>query len=143
MKNETPLNKAAFVKRFTALCLRSGLGGLPRDELDRHVLFKSAVLCLGRATSFREVEVTERLRGWAAEVGDIPGLDAVSMRRALVDAGYLTRTADGSTYSLATDGPRLQFFDPSVDEVEIALELQNARAEMERRKQAYLERAKG
>jgi hypothetical protein len=63
--------------------------------------------------------------------------DHSSLRRWLVDFGYLVRNKDGSRYEVAA-GSRAQLFDPSIDQVDIAEVIRNAREEIARKKQEYL-----
>ena len=44
MNTTQSLSAEQFSKRLVNLCLRSGLGGMPKDETDQHILLKSAVL---------------------------------------------------------------------------------------------------
>lgn len=65
-------------------------GAADRDELLAHV----ADATLGGEETIAERELTERLARFAD--------DPVTLRRYLVDAGLLTRTASGSEYARAT-----------------------------------------
>jgi hypothetical protein len=142
MKNTGPITQEFFLKRLADLCLKSGLAGFPKDETDQHILLKSAVLVLGKPGPFTEKEVDEKLKYWIKEISRIQKMDHVTVRRFLIDTGYLTRSADGSSYQI--QGPRSQppQFEAAVDEVDVAGALKAAREEIEQRKRAYLEKAK-
>jgi hypothetical protein len=56
----------------------------------------------------------------------------------LVDAGYLIRNKDGSSYQVVPLAPRPQFFEESIEEIDIPEVLKTAREEIARRKQEYL-----
>ncbi len=143
MKTNLPLNPEQFSKRLADLCLKSGLADFPKDELDQHILLKSAMLSLGPAASFTEKELSEKLDLWSNQITQLKAIDRVTMRRRLVDTGYLLRSKDGATYQVAQPGPRPQFFEPAVDQVDIPGAITAARAEAARRKQAFLEKSKG
>jgi len=130
-----------FSKRLVNLCLRSGLGGMPKDEADKHILLKSAVLLLPAGSLLSEKEVNEKLQVWLTQVCVIQNFDRVTLRRWLVDTGYLTRSSNGAEYQVSTARPGL--FEASVDQIDIVETIRAARDEMERRKQAFLARSKG
>jgi hypothetical protein len=138
MKPEQTVTREYFIKRVAELCLRSGMSGLPKDDLDRHILYKSAVLTFDPQAVFTEKEVTARLGTWIDTLCQIKNIDGVTLRRYLIDTGYLTRSKDGSQYRVAHPGPQPSFFDESIDSVDVPEVIDSARAEIERRKQAYL-----
>ena len=134
------MNRDQFCKRLTNLCLRSGLGGMPKDEADQHILLKSAALLLPAGT-LSEKDVTERLQVWLSEVCVIKNFDRVTLRRWLVDSGYLLRSSNGASYQVAE--PAGERFDASVNAVDVIETIRAAREEMEERKRAFLAKAKG
>jgi hypothetical protein len=140
MNNKTPISADHFSKRLVTLCLKSGLSGLPKNEIDQHILLKSAVLLIKPGMSFSEREIDAKLSFWINEISGIQNFDTTTLRRWLVDAGYLTRTSDGSSYQVKTEGPWEHLFDPAVSEIDIQEVILDAREEIARRKQAYLER---
>lgn len=137
------ITKEDFVKRLGNLCLKSGLSGLPKNEIDQHILLKSAVLLLDRSGSFTEKEVNEKLKAWTANVSQIKELDHVSLRRQLVDTGYLKRDPDGSRYWVASPSPRRDLFEAAVDELDIPKVIETLREEIARRKKEHLARSEG
>jgi hypothetical protein len=143
MNHTEPMSKEAFIKRLTNLCLRSGMPSFPKDDTDQQILLKSAVLMMGEAEAFSEKEVNLRLEAWIMQVCPIQNFDRASLRRYLVDADYLTRSSDGARYQVAHPGPRAQFFDAGVEQIDILQEIEAAREEMARRKREYLEKNKG
>jgi hypothetical protein len=138
MKPDQTVTREYFVKRVVQLCLRSGLSDLPKDELDRHILYKSALLAFAPDAAYTEKEVTARLDSWVSGISQIKNIDGVTLRRYLIDTGYLTRSKDGSEYRVAHPGPQPPFYDEAIETVNLLEELENARLENERRKQAYL-----
>jgi hypothetical protein len=143
MEQNNIVNVELFKKKLLALCLRSGLSGLPKDELDQQILLKSIALTIGNSASLNEQEVNEKIKYWINRVSQMDKLDHSSLRRWLVDAGYLTRTSDGARYQVQPGAPRQGFFDPGVNEMDIPSMLQAGRDEIEQRKQAYLARNAG
>lgn len=137
MGEQPVVTKERFTKRLIDLCLRSGLSGLPRDEVDQHILLKSAVLTFGEAGPFTEPEINEKLQYWQMQVSRIKGLDQATMRRRLVDTGYLMRSKDGSEYRLAPAEAHAHLFEAAIDQVDVAEAIRQAREEIEARRQAY------
>jgi hypothetical protein len=121
------LTRERFERRVVQLCLKSGLVGLPRKFEDRHVLLKAVALTLREDEAYGEPEINEALRVWLGHVGRAVGVDHVSLRRALVDYGYLGRDAGGSVYRLRRPKAEAELFAPEVDEVDVASVLRAAR----------------
>lgn len=131
---------ASFARRLGDLCLRSGLSGLPRDEASRHVLFTNMVAALPIDTPLDQPDIDARLMRWI-ETSGLGGLDHVTLRRSLVDAGYLSRPADGSTYRVVADPPGRPPCEAGVADVDLAAVLEARREDVARRKAEYLARA--
>lgn len=143
MKDLHSITREHFIKRLGDLCLKSGLSGLPKNESDQQILLKSAVLMLDRSGKFSEPEINERLKAWVRDVSQIKELDHVSLRRQLVDTGYLKREPDGSRYWVAVPGPQPDLFDPTIDQLDIPQVIETLREEIARRKKEHLERSGG
>ena len=139
MEDHNVLTIALFTKRLADLCLRSGLSGLPRDDVSRHVLFTSMVAALPVDTPLDQPVVDARLTHWI-ETSGIKELDHVTLRRYLVDAGYLCRRADGSGYRVVADPPGRPRCEAGVADVDLAAVLRARREEVARRKAEYLAR---
>ena len=120
-RSHESISAEEFRERFLAICGRGGGQGLPRKQRDQHILFRAAVQGLGRA-SYSELELNNALENWLSVV-DIGGrIDHVSLRRCLVDAGYLRRDAGGSRYEVCPAGREEVLFAASVRDVD-ALEV--------------------
>ena len=129
------LEAGQFASRFVALVL--GGNGFPARPLDRHVLLVSATLGLEPGRRYAERELNEELRRWTTRFGDAVGLDHVSLRRHLVDAGYVTRDSAGRSYLLAEEN--LPYTgDASIRALDLNALVVEARAERERRKREHL-----
>lgn len=143
MNASKQITQEYFIKRLADLCIKSGLAGFPKDDTSLHILLKSAVVTLGKSDSFTEKEVNAKLESWVREISQMKGMDHVSLRRMLVDTGYLTRNGDGSSYRVPQPGPRPELFGVSIDQLDIKKEIEAAREEIARRKQEYLQKSKG
>jgi hypothetical protein len=138
MNAPTTITREVFVKRLVNLCLRGELAGLPKDETDRHILLKSARMLLGGPGTYTEKEINDRLQGWVDQVCSGPGVDRVSLRRYLVDYGYLARSSDGARYQVGSGDPVP--FEPEVDQVDVVETVRAAKEEKECKKREYLNR---
>ena len=75
-----------------------GVGpGLPRRRADRWILLHAAASTLPES-ELPEKELNERLRAWLTGMGPRVTLDHVSLRRALIDEGFVARDAYGVRY---------------------------------------------
>jgi|WetSurMetagenome_2_1015567.scaffolds.fasta_scaffold196030_2 hypothetical protein len=133
------LTLAFFTRRLGDLCLKSGLSGLPRDEISRHVLFTSMVATLAVDAPLDQRAIDDRLARWIQASG-IPELDHVTLRRTLVDAGYLSRPPDGSVYRVVAHPPGRPRCEAGVADADLAAILAARREEIARRKAAFLAR---
>ncbi len=142
MKDNLTITTEQYTRRLVNLCLR-GLAGIPKDQSDQHILMKSATMSIGITGPLTEKELTNHLQAWLDVVKAGHDLDRVSLRRWLVDNGYLIRDSLGTQYKVAQPGPDAALFEPAIEQLDTAAILQAAREEMERKKQAYLQNAKG
>jgi len=142
MKNNEPMKANEFKKRLVKLCLRSGLSDFPKAAIDQHVLLKSVMLTLEETAVFTEKEINVKLKHWVNHIGTFELLDFVTLRRRLVDAGYMTRSSNGTAYQIAESGMGVEGFETAVNDLNPAQILTEARADIERRKQAYLAKQK-
>lgn len=143
VRSHLPITAEYFKKRLIDLCLRSGLSGFPKHKLDQQILLKSAALNLGKSNDLTENEVNEKLKYWIKHISQIDNFDHVTLRRWLVDTGYLTRSKDGSCYQTSWSEAQQQIFDDEVNELNIKEVIKTGREEIERKKQEYLKKLKG
>ena len=85
-----------------------------------------------------EREVNETLSEWTATVADGNAPDHATLRRGLVDCGFLSQSSDGTSYENYPAGLRLWQFELAVDEVDVPSLLVTAREEVARRRRADL-----
>ena len=83
------------------------------------------------------------LEAWIDEVSQIKNIDHITLRRRLVDTGYLTRSKDGAYYQVVRSGTRTVLFDPDVEGIDPVEVIIKAREEIARRKREYMEGARG
>ena len=141
MAGQRIITKDQFLKRIGDLCLRSGLAGFPKDEADQHILLKSAVLMIGNGEGLAEPEVNAWLKLWS-QVTQNKGIDHGTLRRRLVDTGYLVRSKDGAAYRVCPGGTGKFEFEAAIDQIDVAEAIACAREEIERRKQQYLAKSR-
>jgi hypothetical protein len=134
------LSESQFVHRFVSLVLAGR--DYPRRPEDQHILLLSAVLAFDPLKTYTEGEVNETLRRWVHRFGENLGLDHVTLRRYLVDAGYLQRDSAGSTYRARPEAG-FYTFDASITALDLDLVLEEARQERARRKQAFMDKGGG
>jgi len=105
------IDRATADSRLAAM-LRNGFGaGLPRKRLDRYVLLAALARLVGEDESPGERELTDRLKSWLASDGARLSTDAVTLRRALVDHGFLDRDGRGTAYRRSRGFERLARFE--------------------------------
>ena len=143
MNNDHLITKDYFIKRIGDLCLRSGLAGFPKDINDQHILLKSAIIMVGQSGSFSEQEINEKLETWVRHISQNKGIDRVTLRRRLVDTGYLVRDKDGASYQIAPTGSQPRSFEPAIEELDILRVIEDAREEIARRKREHMQKTKG
>jgi len=132
------IDRARFEHRLLELFRSHVIAVLPRRPVDRHILFKSAILMFGAETTLDETAVNAALARWQATTG--VGLDYVTWRRHLVDAGYLLRDRARTRYCPARPPEELSGirFAPDVDGVDVPAVVEAARSEAVRRKREHL-----
>jgi hypothetical protein len=112
---EPPIGAAEFRRRLTVLC-SSGVGpGLPRKRRDTHILLRSMAMCFDPAVRYPEGAVGDVLKRWLDAAGPRVALDHVSLRRTLVDEGYLVRDPAGAAYEVRWAGRGGIAFETAVD----------------------------
>lgn len=131
------ISSKEFKSRLAAMCAQGGGRGLSRNLRDQQILFKSITLTLDPDKPYTETELNLALGQWQTEVGQMIEIDHVSLRRYLVDAGFVQRDSAGLTYHVST-ADLADLFDPEVEMIDPATVIIEAQLERERRKQDYL-----
>ncbi len=127
-----------FEHRLEALCLSPGGRGLPRKRRDWDILFKSITLALEPGRDYSEKEVNQVVEEWLADIGQAIEIDHVTLRRHLVDTGYLVRDLAGRSYRVGLE-TIANLFEPATEEVDPVAVITEARRRREQRKRQYLE----
>ncbi len=97
MKTPNPIiTERKFCEQFPTLVLAQRVP--PKKPESVHILLISAAIAFDLGREYTETEVNALLEQWASEFGSGCGLDRVTMRRLLVDEGYLRRDPFGTKY---------------------------------------------
>ncbi len=130
-----------FKKRLVTLCLRGGGAGLPRRPRDRQILLKSIVLLMDPEHAYAPAALDELLKSWLAQIGRCCETDHATLRRLLVDEGYLERPPDGRFYRVCTPGPAATDFESAVNGVDVVATVQEARGAAAQRRRKHAARS--
>jgi hypothetical protein len=113
-----PVDRREFEARLAAVC-----GGrvmvLPRKQRDRHILFRAIAQTLENKSPYSERELNRSLTEWVASTGLDAPLDHVSLRRYLVEYGYLLRDRAGRLYTVRIDGNKTVRFDSGIEALDV------------------------
>jgi len=126
-----------FENRLEALCLGRGGRGLPRRHRDQNILLKSIELVLESNKDYTENELNEALKKWLTDIGQAVEIDHVTLRRHLVDGGYLYRDRAGLSYKVC-NRKMADLFEPAINTIDPAIVIENALKRREQRKRHYL-----
>lgn len=131
----TQQNVEALFRRL----LQSGrLNGFPRNPKHLDAVLAVATRRLVRRRPHAESEVNDVLAEWLTSVR--ADIDHVTLRRRMVDCGFLKRTTDGSRYFLNYGRVAGVLGDPTV-EVDVGAIANDILSEREARKYAHLRKA--
>ena len=92
---------------------------LPRKQRDRHILFRAIAQTLESRSPYSEQDLTRSLRDWFASTGLDASFDCVSLRRYLVDFGYLYRDKAGRLYAVRINGNETVRFDSGIEGLDV------------------------
>jgi hypothetical protein len=137
--NQGLISSEEFKKRLAQLCLTSKTVELPRRQRDRHILLKSVSLYFEPGRSYTESEINRVIEKWLTEVGQSLELDHVTLRRTLVDEGYLTRSATGGSYQIEHSSDVQVHFAADVDSSDPRLIVLEAVEEISKRRERHKE----
>ena len=116
--------------------LQSGrLEGFPKNPDHLHMVLAVAAGGLARRRPYAEWEVNEALAAWLDSVH--AAIDHVTLRRRMVDCGFLKRTTNGSRYFL-NYGRVVEVLGDPVIEVDAAAIIDDVAIERQERKEAFL-----
>jgi len=126
-----------FASRLAALCIKGVGQGLPNKIRDRHILFKSIKATLETNREYSETELNEGIEHWLATVGIGIVIDHVSLRRHLVDEGYVVRDRAGTTYRVARSRHE-DLFEGAIDRLDQAKIIADALDRREARRREHV-----
>ena len=133
-----PVTRDEFNSRLVELCVNGRITGFPRRTRDLHILMKSVVLTFDAAAEYSEREVNEELRLWMADICPSLEIDHVTLRRRLVDDGYVEREQDGSRYWASVPPAESSLFELDVESVDVYEAIGIGKKQIEQRKEHYL-----
>jgi hypothetical protein len=134
----THITEAQFCERFVSLYFAGQ--DLPKKPLDRQIVLISAILGLEPARSYSEKELNGDLQKWVLLFGRRYNLDHVTLRRYLIDERYIVRDSAGSAYQLAARETPPYTFDATLQHLDLAALISEAKAARELKKQQYLKK---
>jgi len=111
--------------------------GFPRKRRQQHVLLKSVVLLLEPGQDYPERQINDTLQKWLDTVGKSIEIDHVSLRRHLVDEGYLIRDRAGRRYRV-DEGKADNIFEPAINALNPVAVIEEAEQRRALRKRAFL-----
>jgi hypothetical protein len=126
-----------FKRRLPQLCLTARTAELPRRQRDRHILLKALSLSFEARRFYTELEVNRIIEGWLNQVGRSLEIDHVTLRRTLIDEGYLTRAPEGVAYQVGRPHDVGFFFSEDVATIDTETVIREAIAEIARRRDLY------
>ncbi|MBD3348998.1 MAG: DUF2087 domain-containing protein [Candidatus Eisenbacteria bacterium] len=133
----TAIAAPEFRQRVADLCL-GGVGpGLPRRRRDRHILLKAAAMELGQGREYAEGVVNRVLESWLEALGPAVRMDHVSLRRYLIDEGYVVRDNAGSVYRVRAAGAQPEEFESEVESLDALEIVRRALTDRERRRDGH------
>ena len=122
-----------FCSQFPTLVLAQRVP--PKKPESIHILLISAAIAFDLGHEYSEAEVNTILEHWVEEFGRGCGLDHVTIRRLLIDEGYLRRDAAGKKYAANARGFRFRY-DPMIRMLDLRGLIETAQAERQARKAA-------
>ena len=132
------MNTREDVEALFRRLLQSGqFEGLPKNPDHLDTVLAVAAGGVARRRPHAEPEINEVLIDWLESVGS--DVDHVTLRRRMVDCGFLKRTTNGSRYFLSYGRVAGVLGDPAIA-VDVSTIAHDVLRERTARKQAYLRR---
>ncbi len=107
--------------------VRGSVWELPAKRRKRLILLM-AIAALFNLGHYSEKEVNETISNFLSDVITLK-VDFVTIRRAMVDEGFLTRTCDGSEYTVDRDSLPYTIFEQGVYRVDVLSYIRNSSKE--------------
>jgi hypothetical protein len=126
-----------YTRRIQVWCAKGrAYDQLPKKRRDRWILLHAIRRAFSGDDVLSEAEVNERLRKWLAGVGQSIRVDAIMIRRELIDGGFLERDAAGREYRASRRFERILRFEPGVEELDIAELIESRSAERDEQRRS-------
>ena len=109
-----------YAKRYVLWCGRGqSYDQLPRRQRDRWILLHAISRQFSADDVLSEKEVNQRIQDWLLGPGSTMHVDRVSIRRELIDGGFLQRDPAGKEYRRASGYERVFGFEPDVEKLDL------------------------
>ena len=132
-----PITASEFERRMAELCLGGFGPSMPRKQRDRHILLKSMALLLGHGREYSEPALNDVLQAWVQAAGPRVLIDHVSLRRYLVEEGYVERDRAGHLYRVCAADSKESLFDAGLEGIDPFRAVSEAIAEREQRRRSH------
>lgn len=110
---------------------------MPKKQQEADVIMALSLLGLDPGVFLEETDINVHLSAWLDDISSDAGLDYVTLRRYLVDCGFLRRATDGAIYRICPE--RIDAVLPpgarDINPKQVFAEVQTAR---DQRKQQFL-----
>jgi hypothetical protein len=93
------VTKAEVWTLLTRLLRNGPIEQLPKKQAEADILFALAAAALDSGRTYDEHGINDHLTAWLERFASPFGVDHVTVRRSMVDAGFLNRNASGGSYS--------------------------------------------
>jgi len=134
---EPVITAREFEDRLRILCA-GATTIFPRRHRDRHILYRSIISTLDIETRYTEGKLNVALTLWLSDIGAGMEIDHVTLRRYMVDEGYLSRDSMGSTYRVNSNGRGLVEFEKSVSLMDPSNIVTDARQKVAEKKRQHM-----
>ena len=115
---QQPVDRREFEARLSAV-FSGRVMILPRKQRDRHILLRAIAQAVENRSPYSEQELNRSLKEWIASTGLDASLDHVSLRRYLVEYGYLLRDRAGRLYTVRINGNQTVQFDSGIEALDV------------------------
>lgn len=130
------IERDALVARLRRQFSGGALRRLPRNPEDAELLMALSLLGLDANAAFEESDINLHLIAWLNGIAADDGPDYVTLRRYLVDSGFLRRSSDGVVYRV--QGERIDaVLSPEAKSVDVRQILETVETERSERRQAF------
>ncbi len=127
-----------FSTRLIKLCLSPGGSGMPRRRRDQLIIMQSIILTLNPKQTYSEKAINRGLENWLESIGKSLEVDHVTLRRYLVDEGFLLRDSAGRAYRIDRHAQQ-NYFAAGVEKLDPQLLIETEEERIRARRNEYQE----